>query len=110
MTVYTRRLGVISGTAPNVWSEVCRAQTGFVTVLRDIVVTNPTPAAVEEFAIRVRPVTKAGEWWIAYKKPLDIGTMHLEMRQELVAGEALEVFSTTTGLYVAVTGYLLRAD
>lgn len=99
---------MISGTSPGVWLEICRAQSGYVTVIRDIVITNATTAAANEFAIRVRPVTKAGEWWIVYKKPLDIGTLHVECRQELLVGEALEVYSTTTGLYIAVTGYQLR--
>lgn len=109
MAVYTRRLGVISGTSPSVWLQIFRAESGVVTILRDIVVTNASTAAADEFAIRVRPVSRAGEWWIAYAKPLELGTMHMELRQEILAGEAVEVFSTTTGLYVACTGYVLQA-
>lgn len=108
MAVYTRRLGVISGTSPNVWLQIHRAEDGVVTIIRDIVITNASTAPVDELAIRVRPVTRAGEWWIAYAKAFEIGTRHMELRQELVAGEALEVFSSTTGVYVAVTGYVLR--
>lgn len=108
MTVYTRRLGVVSGTAPNVWLQIARAEAGVVTIIRDLVITNASTAPVDELAIRVRPVTKAGEWWILYVKAFEIGTRHMELRQELVAGEALEIFSSTTGTYVACTGYVLR--
>jgi hypothetical protein len=76
--------------------------------VRDVVLTNASTAPVDELAIRVRPVTRSGEWWIFYAKPLDIGTTHVELRQVIEPGEALEVFSSSTGTYVAITGYVLN--
>lgn len=108
MAVYTRRLGVISGTSPSVWLQIFVASSSVTTVMRDVVITNATTAPAGEVALRVRPVTKAGEWWIFYAKPLAIGTTHIELRQVIEPNEAVEVYSTSTGLYVAVTGYVLQ--
>lgn len=104
--VYTRRLGVVSGTSPSAWLQIFRAAPGFVTVLRSLVITNPTTGAVATLAVRVRPLAKAGEWWLYYKEAFPVGSVNIDLRQVIEPNEACEVFSTTTGVYVAATGYV----
>ena len=102
---YTRRLGT-GVTAGPVWLELYRAPPSGTTVIRDVTVVNPTLAAFSEAALRVRPLTRAGEVWLWYAKPLNVGSVHFELRQVLAPGEALEVLSTAAGLHIAVTGYV----
>jgi hypothetical protein len=88
---------------------VFRAADGVTTVVRDIVITNASTAADAEVALRVRPLTRAGEWWLYYAKSFPVGSVHVDSRQVVEPGEALELFSTAGGLFCAVTGYILGA-
>jgi len=89
-----------------VWLELYRAPSSGTTVIRDVTIVNPTTASFSEAAIRLRPLTKAGEVWIWYAKPLAVGSLHFELRQVMAPGEALEVYSPAAGMHIAVTGYV----
>jgi hypothetical protein len=106
--VYTRRLGAITVTTAVTWTEIFRASSGKTTVLRDLIVTNASTAAITELAIRVRPLTKAGDWWMYYAKPFPIGTVRVDMRQVIEPGEAVEIHSAATGVFAACTGYVFE--
>jgi hypothetical protein len=102
---YTRRLGTGVTSGPT-WLELYRAPATGTTVIRDVTVVNPTTASVAEGAIRMRPLTKAGEVWIWYSKPFGVGSTHFELRQVLAPGEALEVYTAVGGVHVAISGYV----
>lgn len=105
MSIYTRRLGAerVSGAA---WVELYRAASAGTVVIRSIVVTNATTAAIGEVAIRMRPLTKAGEVWLWYRKDYPVGTLTFDIRQVLAPNEALEAYASSGALDVAVTGYV----
>lgn len=105
MPVYTRRLGalLVSGAS---WIELYRAPASGVVVVRDVVLTNASTGPVGELAIRFRPLTKAGDVWVYYSGSQPVGTYHLELRQVLAPGEALEAICFAGQCHVLVTGYV----
>ena len=83
-----------------------RVPAGVTVVLRSITIVNSSSAAAGESAVRIRPLTRAGEWWIWYSATAPQGNVYIETRQELLTGEALEVVCATGWLDVAATGYV----
>lgn len=107
MAVYTRRLGSVRS-SPGVWAELFRAPSSGTVVIRHVTVVMFGTTAASEAALRMRPLTKAGEVWIWYAKPLQIGSVAFDLRQVLAPGEALEVISFGQGVDCAVTGYVFE--
>ena len=75
-------------------------------MVRHVTITNISAAAIGEAAIRMRPLTRAGEVWLWYAKPLNIGTVMFDLRQVLAPNEALEALITMGEADIAVTGYV----
>lgn len=108
MSIYTRRLG--SGRfAAGAWQELYRAPSVGTTVLRHVTIAATAVGGAGESAIRVRPLTKAGEFWLWYTTNLQAGSTAFDLRQALEPNEALEVLCTTGTIDVAVTGYVFAA-
>lgn len=107
MSIYTQRLGSlrVSGAA---WFELYRAPSTGTTVIRHVTIANISTAAIAEAALRMRPLTKAGEVWLWYSKAMPIGSIAFDLRQVLAPGEALEAFASTGTMDVAVTGYVFN--
>lgn len=103
---YTRRLGhVVVPSA--VWTSLYVTPAGYTAIIRDVLVVNDAVA---------RP---AGQSWLAYIPAgggarlsfihwptLPIGTQHYDLRQELVAGDTLQAYTSTGPITFAVTGYV----
>lgn len=106
--VYTRRLGSARVSA-GVWYELYRAPTAGTSVIRDITVVNAQTVSIAEAALRMRPLAKAGEVWLWYLKPFQVGTVHFDLRQVLAPGEALEAYVAAGTADFAVTGYVFGA-
>lgn len=105
--VYTRRLGS-ARVAAGAWYELYRAPSAGTVVVRDITVVNAQTVSIDEAAIRMRPLAKAGEVWLWYVKPLQVGSLHFELRQVLAQGEALEAYVGAGTADFAITGYVFE--
>lgn len=105
---WTQRLGTRGSVPGAAWYELYRVPTATTVVLRDVTIVNPTTAAITEAALRIRPLQRAGEVWLWYAKNLAVGTVRFDVRQVLVAGEALEFFALEPGAHVSATGYVFN--
>lgn len=88
------------------WVELYRAPAAGTVVVRHVTLVNATTAGIAEAALRMRPLTKAGEVWLWYAKPLNVGSVAFDLRQVLAPNEALELYAEGGVVDVAVTGYV----
>lgn len=107
--IYTRRLAARALTPSETWIELYRPPSSGTVVIRDLVVVNATGAAIDTIALRLRPLTRAGELFFWYARSLAVGTTHLELRQVIEPTEALEGFTTAAAPNIFVTGYVFSA-
>lgn len=104
--VYTRWLGSSVVVADSNWHELYRAPDAGTVVLRDIVIASYGAAAVPNFAVRLRPLTKVGEIFLLYARPLAVGTAHYDLRQVLRPNWSVEYNADGGAAAIHLTGYV----
>lgn len=102
VAAYTRRLGAGSYLPPGE-TVLFTATDAHVWVVRDIVLTNfyPAPQFVQVF---VRAGTSIFPL-LVFAELAATTSAHLELRQEILPGEELLVYSVNGSIGIAVTGY-----
>jgi hypothetical protein len=103
MRAFTRLLGfaVVGGVTQNVL--LFQAQEGFTTVVRDIVLVHSVGSAGNIRIYRSVPGgLQINLWWV----DINYGqTLHLDLRQVILPGDALYAYTGIEAVHVSVTGY-----
>jgi len=107
--IYTRRLAA-KLLEPAGWTVLYLSDSGLRVILRDIVVCWDNPGDLESFKLGMQEVPSGNLVELLGTPMTPHQMIHLDLRQELVAGEQLLAYtSAAAGPYVSVTGYLFES-